>query len=115
MFIWQDGEEPEAPYVLINGVKHYVVFTTTGSTEVTAANLNEAQEELQEDIETELSEQFDVNTNYSKGELCIKDNVVYKANTNITAGPWDSTQWTATTITEELENRLEFEIVEEIT
>lgn len=114
MFNWQAGEETEAPYVIINGTKYYVQFTETGETPLTASNLNEAQVELLGDMEAEVSEEFDVNTNYAKGSLCIKNNTVYKANEDITAGPWDSTQWTATTITDELESRIEFEVVEEI-
>lgn len=59
-----------------------------------------------------VSDLFDTTKNYSEGQYCIKDNTLYKANTNITAGEWDSTQWTATTISAELESRLEFEVVE---
>ena len=112
MFTWQAGEEAEEPYVLINGTKYYVQFTETGETPLTASNLNRAQEELLGDMEAEASEEFDVNKNYKKGGFCIKDNTIYKANEDIPAGLWDSTKWTATTITNELENRLEFDTVE---
>lgn len=61
-----------------------------------------------------LGDEFDPTKNYSEGQFCIKDNILYKANEDIIAGPWDSTQWTATTIAAELESRIEFELVEEV-
>lgn len=102
MFVWLDGEENEGPYILLNGEKHYVHFPATGETPFSADNMNLAQKELLADMEAEISEEFDVNKNYPKGSFCIKENVVYKANEDIAAGPWDSTQWTATTITDEI-------------
>jgi len=51
-FEWQDGEVIEAPYVEIGGVKYYVQGGSFTGTPVTANNLNEMQNILNNNIET---------------------------------------------------------------
>lgn len=51
-FEWQDGEVIQAPYVEIDGVKHYVQGGSFTGTPVTANNLNEMQNILNSNIET---------------------------------------------------------------
>lgn len=71
----------------------------------------EYSDAIDNSCEDMISDQYDSTKNYTSGEYCIKDNTLYRANAN-TTGAWDSTKWDATSIAAELENRLEFEIVD---
>ena len=92
-------------------------FKNNQSPYISDTNLNRMQTNIENAInyvEDKISDEFDSTKNYSEGQYCIYNNILYKANEDITAGAWDSTKWTATTIGAELESRLEFELVEEI-
>ena len=49
-----------------------------------------------------LSDAYDPTAAYAVGELCIKDNVLYKCNTAIASGgeSWNAAHWTQTTVDE---------------
>ena len=49
-----------------------------------------------------LADDFDPAVSYSPGDYCIKDGTLYRCNTATTAdAPWDVTEWTATSVTQE--------------
>ena len=65
------------------------------------------------EIQAPISDQYDATKTYAVGDYCIYNNTLYRCNTAIaTAEAWNSAHWTATSIASELENRLEFEIVD---
>ena len=52
-----------------------------------------------------ISDEFSSTSSYNKDDYCIYNGVLYKANTSISAGSdFDETEWTATTLTDELGN-----------
>ena len=53
-------------------------------------------------IAHDIAVEYDENTLYGSGDLCIKDKLLYKCNTNNTTGTWDSTKWDLTTVNSEL-------------
>lgn len=60
-----------------------------------------------------IGDVYDPTQTYAVGDYCIYNNTLYRCNTAIaTAEAWNSAHWTATSIASELENRLEFEIVD---
>lgn len=60
-----------------------------------------------------IGDAYDPTQTYAVGDYCIYNNTLYRCNTAIaTAEAWNSAHWTATSIASELENRLEFEIVD---
>lgn len=50
----------------------------------------------------DIAVEYNENTLYGSGDLCIKDKLLYKCNTNNTTGTWDSTKWDLTTVNSEL-------------
>ena len=50
----------------------------------------------------DIAVEYDENTLYGSGDLCIKDKLLYKCNTDNTTGTWDSTKWDLTTVNSEL-------------
>ena len=50
----------------------------------------------------DIATEYDENTLYGSGDLCIKDKLLYKCNTDNTTGTWDSTKWDLTTVNSEL-------------
>lgn len=50
----------------------------------------------------DIAVEYDESTLYGIGDLCIKDKLLYKCNTNDTTGTWDSTKWDLTTVNSEL-------------
>lgn len=50
----------------------------------------------------DIAVEYDENTLYGVGDLCIKDKLLYKCNTNNTTGTWDSSKWDLTTVNSEL-------------
>lgn len=50
----------------------------------------------------DIATEYDENTLYGSGDLCIKDKLLYKCNTNNTTGTWDNTKWDLTTVNSEL-------------
>ena len=65
------------------------------------------------EVQTPISDQYDPTQTYDVGDYCIYNNTLYRCNTAITtAEAWTAAHWTATSIASELENRLEFEIVD---
>lgn len=49
-----------------------------------------------------IADDFDPAVSYSPGDYCIKDGTLYRCNTATTAdAPWDITEWTATSVTQE--------------
>ena len=55
-----------------------------------------------DDIATVRPDEFSEESTYAAGDYCIKDNVIYKAKTAVEAGAFDISDWTATTIFDEL-------------
>lgn len=56
---------------------------------------------------TVIGPAFSDQTQYSKGRLVVKDGVLYRYTSDTAStGAWDSTKWTATTISAELESKL---------
>lgn len=85
------------------------------NTPLTAERLNEMQTNIdtQKAESTIVSDAYDPTQTYAVGDYCIYNNTLYRCNTAITtAEAWNSAHWTATSIASELENRLEFEIVD---
>ena len=90
----QDGADGNDGYTPVKGVDY---FTTQDKAEV----------------QTPISDQYDATQTYDVGDYCIYNNTLYRCNTAITtAEAWTAAHWTATSIASELENRLEFEIVD---
>ena len=86
-----------------------------GVTKVNADTFNTFQNNIDNGkINTELL--TDVYSNmktYEVGSYCIYNNQLYKCTTAILTGEtFNSAHWSATTIENELKNRLEFEVVE---
>lgn len=49
-----------------------------------------------------IADDFDPAVSYSPGDYCIKAGTLYRCNTATTAdAPWDVTEWTATSVTQE--------------
>ena len=87
---------------------------------VTAINKNyvyngtewlEYSDALDNSCQDMISDQYDSSHSYVIGDYCIYNNTLYRATAN-TTGNWDSTKWTQTTIAAQLQDRLEFEIVD---
>ena len=54
-----------------------------------------------------ISDAYDATATYKVGQYCIYDNTLYRCTTAITtAEAWTASHWTATTISEEIENRV---------
>ena len=53
---------------------------------------------LTPNVPSYISDAFSVERNYSKGDICIYDNKVYEFTSAKSAGAWDSTKVTQTTI-----------------
>ena len=64
--------------------------------------IDEALKENADDIATVRPDEFSEESTYAAGDYCIKDNVIYKAKTAVEAGAFDISDWTATTIFDEL-------------
>lgn len=64
--------------------------------------IDEALKENADDIATVGPDEFSEESTYAAGDYCIKDNVIYKAKTAVEAGAFDISDWTATTIFDEL-------------
>lgn len=64
--------------------------------------IDEALKENADDIATVRPDEFSEESTYAAGDYCIKDNVMYKAKTAVEAGAFDISDWTATTIFDEL-------------
>lgn len=86
---------------------------TTATDLVEAVNeVNDKADENATSIATALanmSDEFSTSKTYKVGQLCIKDDKLYRCTTAITtAEAWNSSHWTETTIAEEIENRCLF-------
>ena len=66
------------------------------------SKIDEALKENADDIATVRPDEFSEELTYAAGDYCIKDNVIYKAKTAVKAGAFDISNWTATTIFDEL-------------
>lgn len=67
----------------------------------------EKMDELLEEISTGMTgDEYNSSSTYSKGDLIIYNNTLYKCNTDITtAEEWDASHWTATSLSNEIENK----------
>ncbi len=53
-----------------------------------------------------LGDEYNSNSTYSKGDLIIYNNTLYKCNTNITtAEEWNASHWTTTSLSNEINNK----------
>lgn len=66
------------------------------------SKIDDALKENADDIATVRPDEFSEESTYAAGDYCIKDNVIYKAKTAVEAGAFDISDWTATTIFDEL-------------
>ncbi|HJA81302.1 MAG TPA: hypothetical protein H9776_06065 [Candidatus Mediterraneibacter intestinipullorum] len=66
------------------------------------SKIDAALKENADDIATVRPDEFSEESTYAAGDYCIKDNVIYKAKTAVEAGAFDISDWTATTIFDEL-------------
>ena len=66
------------------------------------SKIDDALKENADDITTVRPDEFSEESTYAAGDYCIKDNVIYKAKTAVEAGAFDISDWTATTIFDEL-------------
>ena len=87
-------------------VKHTYEFAAEP---VHSSNLNDIQDavvELQEQWTDpdSIADEYSSSSTYKLGQLCIYNNTLYRCTTAITtAGAWDSSKWTLTTIADEIE------------
>lgn len=78
--------------------------------------LNQMQANIEEATDGRMGDEYLNTSTYNIGDYCIYDNLLYRCITSITEPEeFDSNKWQKTTITNELKNRLEFEVVEETT
>ena len=66
------------------------------------SKIDDALKENADDIATVRPDEFSEESTYAAGDYCIKDNMIYKAKTAVEAGAFDISDWTATTIFNEL-------------
>lgn len=63
--------------------------------------------DLQGSVNNNTADAYSSSGTYKIGQLCIYENTLYRCNTAITtAEAWTAAHWTATTIAEEIENRV---------
>lgn len=60
------------------------------------------------------ADEYDENASYIKGDFCIYENTLYKANKN-TSGPFTAADWDATTIADAFEPKKTWELFETVT
>lgn len=78
--------------------------------------LNQMQANIEEATDGRMGDEYLNTSTYNIGDYCIYDNLLYKCITAVTTSEnFNSTKWQKTTIANELKNRLEFEVIEEIT
>lgn len=67
----------------------------------------EKMDELLAEISTGMTgDEYNSSSTYSKGDLIIYNNILYKCNTDITtAEEWNASHWTATSLSNEIENK----------
>ena len=53
-----------------------------------------------------ISDAYDSTSTYNTGDFCIYNNTLYKCNEDSVTGAWNSSKWTATKVTTELEDVL---------
>ena len=77
----------------------------------TAANMNDLEQRINNavnDVACLSADEYDPNATYSSGDLRIHDNILHKANQDISvAEPWTPAHWDATTIAAELKAQAE--------
>lgn len=77
----------------------------TTATEIVGA-INEVLDKT-DTVNGNIGDVYASSRTYKIGELCIHDNTLYRCTTAITtAEDWTAAHWTATTIAEEIENRV---------
>lgn len=83
------------------------------------SKIDAALKENADDIATVRPDEFSEESTYAAGDYCIKDNVIYKAKTAVEAGAFDISDWTATTIFDELsglnqkiQNKIQYDVAE---
>ena len=89
-------------------------LTTTAQSNLVAA-INEVDSHADtnataiKDLAADIADAYSSSSTYKIGELCIRNNQLYRCTTAITtAEAWNSSHWTATTIADEVENRCLF-------
>ena len=77
----------------------------TTATEIVGA-INEVLDKT-DTVNGNIGDAYDSTSTYKVGQLCIYNNTLYRCTTAITtAEEWTAAHWTATTIAEEIENRV---------
>lgn len=113
---FEDGQLVSNGYVEIDGTQHTVTEAEyEGSTPLSAHNLNKMQDNI-ENAMVEKANITDIYSNaktYTIGSYCIYNNILYKCKTAVENEEFDETKWEETSIAKELENTLEFEVIEE--
>lgn len=85
-----------------------------GNTPLTPHILNLMQDNIETAINYHVTDIYSDTKTYKIGDYCIHNNILYKCKTAVSiAEEFDESKWEETNIAKELENRLEFELVEE--
>lgn len=72
----------------------------------------EKMDELLEDTTGMIGDKYSSSSTYSKGDLTIYNNAIYKCNNDITtAEEWNLSHWTETSLNDEIKNKLDKENV----
>ena len=85
----------------------------------TAAGLASAQSDITaqggqiSNLTSSQAPQFNEAVSYSAGDYVIHNNRLYRASSAVAAGPWNSSNWTATTMTYEM-NRLNSQVASQV-
>lgn len=97
---------------LVGDVGTLSSLTTTAQNSLVAA-VNEVDDHADtnanaiEILADDIADVYSSSSTYKVGQLCIRENTLYRCTTAITtAEEWTPAHWTATTIAEEIENRI---------
>ena len=115
---FEDGTKTQDAYITIDGVNYIVTSAKyTGKTPLSAFVLNKLQTNIKNamiEIQENLTDEYSAASTYALDDYCIYNNKLYKCIVAIKiAEEFNSDHWKETTISAELKNKLDFEIVEE--
>ena len=90
---------------VVNAINEVDAFSKNNRLDITA--LQGALANLQDSVNDNTADAYSSSGTYKVGQLCIYENTLYRCTTAITtAEEWTAAHWTATTIAEEIENRV---------
>ena len=89
----------------VDAINEVLGLTATNASDIT--DLRTDLTALQGTVNDNTADAYSSSSTYKVGQFCIYNNTLYKCNTAITtAEDWTAAHWTATTIAEEIENRV---------